>query len=209
VAWYTAHLSLIARLRGRDAEAVDVGRRALAIADQHGHGWWIAAAAATLGSALVLTGAQDEATGVLQRGLAAAQKDGAEAYILRCLAPLAALTGSTELLTQADELLAQAACPAGAWIPGYEAYLSVAGAWLRRREPDRARGVLAPLLAVAERAPWTPVLAQTLVVDGSAMAALGRLAGAGAALRQAAHLAAEHAMPHVAADAATALHALN
>jgi DNA-binding SARP family transcriptional activator/tetratricopeptide (TPR) repeat protein len=208
VAWYTAHLSLLARLRGRYADAISIGRRALAIADQQGRSWWIAAAAATLGSALVLTGAQEEATGLLQRGLARAQRDGAEAYLLRCLAPLATVTGSLELLTEADGLLAQAASQVGAWIPGYEAYLWVARAWLQRGEADRARSVIAPLLAVAQRAPWTPVLAETLTVDGKALAALGRPAEAGTALRQAAQLAAEHQMPQVRADAAAALRTL-
>jgi DNA-binding SARP family transcriptional activator len=208
VAWYTAHLGLLARLRGRAEEAVAVGRRALAIADHQGHSWWIAAASAFLGSALLLTGAQDEATGLFQRGLAAAQRDGAEAYVLRCLAPLAAVTGSTDLLVQADALLAQAVSKAGAWIPGYEAYLSLGRAWLRRGEPDRARGVLAPLLTVAQRTPWTPVLAETLAVEGSALAALGRPAEARATLGQAARLAADHQMPYVSADAQAALSAL-
>ena len=205
VAWYTAHLSLLARLRGRDGEAIATGRRSLAIADQHEHPWWIAAGAAALGSALVLTGARDEATGLFERGLSAAQRDGAEAYVLRCLAPLAAVTLSPDLVAQADALLAHAASSSGAWIPGYEAYLSVADAWLQLGEPERARGVLAPLLAVAERAPWTPVLAQTLVVDGGALAALGRPADARAVLRQAARLAADHGMPHVSAGASAAL----
>jgi DNA-binding SARP family transcriptional activator len=203
--WYVAHLSLLARLRGRDDEAIAVGRRALAMADKHGHSWWIAATNAALGAALLLTGAQDEAAGLFERGLAAAQRDGAEAYVLRCLAPLAAVTGSPDLLTEADELLAQVASKAGAWIPGYEAYLAIARTWLRRGEPDHARGVIAPILTVARRTPWTPVLAETLAVDGRALAALGRRAEASAALRQAAWLAAQHQMPHVSADAQEAL----
>ena len=205
VAWYTAHLGLIARLRGRDTEAIAIGRRALAIADQQGRSWWTATAAATLASALVLTGAREEATGLLERGLATAQQDGAEAYLLRCLAPLAAVTGSLELLTEADRLLAQAASNAGAWIPGYEAYLALARAWVGRGEPERARALLAPLLTVAQRAPWTPVLAESLAVDGSALATLGRSAEASAALHEAAQLAAGHGMPHVRADAEAAL----
>ena len=78
-----------------------------------------------------------------------------EAYVLRCAAPLAA----------ADRLAARArpgrgaagggraSRTSGAWMPGDEAYLSVARAWLARGEPERARAVLAPLLAVARRVP--------------------------------------------------------
>jgi DNA-binding SARP family transcriptional activator len=204
-AWYTTHLSLIARLRGRDAEAIETGRSALAAADQHGHSWLNAAASAALGSALLSVGERAEATALFERGLAAAQKHGAEAYILRCMAPLAAVTGSTELLTEADALLRRAVSKTGAWIPGYESYLSVARAWLPRGEPDHARAVIAPLLTVARRTPWTPVLAETLAVDGSALAALGRPAEAREALRQAARLAADHEMPPVRADAESAL----
>jgi DNA-binding SARP family transcriptional activator len=204
-AWYSMHLSLIARLRGRDADAIEAGRSALAVADQHGHGWLIAATSAARGAALLLAGERAEATALFERGLTAADKAGAEAYVLRCLAPLAAATGSLDLLTQADGLLGQAASERGAWVPGFEAYLALSRAWLQRREPEHARAVLTPLLAVARSTPWKPVLAEALVVDASALAAVGRHAEASAALRQAARLAADHAMPRVAADASAAL----
>jgi len=57
---------------------------------------------------------------------------------------------------------------------GYEVYLSLAEAWLGHGEPDRARAVLAPLLAVAEREPWIPSLAAALAADGRALARLGQ-----------------------------------
>ncbi len=204
-AWYVTHLSLIARLRGRDKDAVEFGRRALAIADEFGHAWWIAAASATLGSALLMADAHAQVTALFERGLAAAEKHGAESYVLRCLAPLASLTRSPDLLEHADRLLAQATTQAGAWIPGYETHLAVASAWLLRGEPERARQVLAPLLAVAERTPWKPVLAEALLVDAKALTALGRRADARAAIRRAAQLAADHGMPRVAAGAQAAL----
>ncbi len=204
-AWYTTYLGLIARLRGRNADAIEIGRSALDIASQHGHSWGSAVASATLGSTLLAAGSATEATAVLERGLAVAEDHGAESQVLRCLAPLAHVTGSPDLLERADGQLAQAASKTGAWIPGYEAYLAVASAWLQRGEPERARQVLAPLLAVAERTPWTPVLAEALLVDARALAALGHLAEASAALRHAAQLAADHGMPQVAAGATTAL----
>jgi hypothetical protein len=112
------------------------------------------------------------------------------------------------LLARADRLRAGAASPAGAWIPGYETFLSVGRAWLAAGQPDRARAVLAPLLAVADRTPWTPVLARTLVVSGRALTALGHDGEARSALTRAGRLAADHGMPPVGRDAASALREL-
>jgi hypothetical protein len=71
-------------------------------------------------------------------------------------------------------LLDQASIPdGGAWMLGYEAYLSLAEAWLAHDEPT-AYAVLAPLLSVAEREPWIPALAAALAVDGRVLARLGQ-----------------------------------
>jgi hypothetical protein len=89
---------------------------------------------------------------------------------------------SPAVLPEAAGLLERASIlPGGAWVLVYEAYLSLAEAWLAHGEPDRARVVLAPLLAVADREPWTLVLATALVADGRALI---RLAG-------------RHGLPHV------------
>jgi DNA-binding SARP family transcriptional activator len=206
---YAAHLGLIARLRGRDEDAIQLGRNALAVADQHGHSWTIAVASAALGSTLLAAGAADESTAFFEHGLSAAETDGTESYVLRCLAPLAYVTRSPDLLERADGLLAQAASKTGAWIPGYETHLAVASAWRAHGEPERARQVLAPLLAVAERTPWTPVLAEALLVDASALTALGRRAEASSALRRAVELGVGHGMPGVAADGQAGLEDLS
>jgi hypothetical protein len=84
---------------------------------------------------------------------------------------------------------------------GYEAYLSLAEAWLAHDEPDRARATLAPLLSVAEREPWIPALAAALAVDGRALARLGQSEQARAELERAVRLAGEHGMPHVLREA--------
>lgn len=126
-AWYPAHLSWLARLRGRDAEAISFGRRALQISEANDHPWVGAFACAALGSALRAAGNQTEAIGLFERGHATAKKDDAEAYLLRCLAPLAEATRSPAVLDEADRLLAGARLPAGeAWVLGYEVYVSVA-----------------------------------------------------------------------------------
>ena len=180
---YVAHLAWLARLRGRDGEAVSLGRHALRLSEANGHPWGGALACAVLGAALLAGGNRAEAIELFERGHATAHEDGAEAYLLRCLAPLAEATGSPEILAEADRLLAGARLPAGdAWVLGYEVYLSVARAWLTAGQPERARAVLAPLLAAAERVPWVAALAAALVVDGRALGQPRRAcAGAGGA----------------------------
>ena len=209
-AYYVAHLGWLARLRGRDDEAVEVGRRALALSEQHEHVWSHALACAMLGGTLLVTGGRAEAIALFERGLDAARKAGVQAYLLRCAAPLAAASGSRAVLAEAAGLLDRAGIPAGgAWLPGDEAYISIAEAWLRQDDPERARAVLAPLLAVAERVPWTPTLAAALVLDGRALDRLGQRERAGSVLRRAARLADEHGLVHVRQDARAALRGLS
>ena len=197
-AWYTAHLGWLARLRGHDDKAAELGRRALELTEQHEHAWWQATACAMLGDTLLLAGDRAGAIELFERGLAAAQESGMEAYQLRAAAPLAAATGSRALLAQAAGWLEQASIPdGGAWMLGYEAYLSLAEAWLAHGEPERSRTVLAPLLAVADREPWTAALAATLAADGRALIRLGCQEQARAELDRAARLAGEHGLPHV------------
>ena len=143
------------------------GRRSLSLAEELDHPWWRSATRAIFGTTLLLAGNLPGAIEMFERGLAAAEVTGAEAYLLRCAAPLASATGSPTVLADADRLLQQASIPAGgAWLFGDEACLSLARAWLRRGDPERARAVLAPLLAVAERVPWIATLAATLAVNG-------------------------------------------
>ena len=142
---------------------------------------------------MLRTGDRAGAIGLFERGLAAAEEAGVEAYLLRCAAPLAAATGSRAILTDADRLLDQASMPAGgAWLPGDDAYLSLARAWLD------------PLLGAAEREPWTATLAAALVVEAHVLLGLSEPAQARANLRRAARLAREHGLPHVLADARNA-----
>jgi DNA-binding SARP family transcriptional activator len=202
---YTMHLGWLARLRGHDDEALTLGRQAVELTEQHKHLWVEAGGCAMLGTTLLLTGDRAGAIELLERGLAAAQAGGGEANLLRCAAPLAEATGSAAVLADADRLLEQASIPAdGAWVFGEDAYLSLARAWLGRGDPERARAVLAPLLAVAERVPWTATLAATLTVDGRALLAMGEDDQALAHLLQAEQLAREHGLPHVLHEARSA-----
>jgi hypothetical protein len=146
-ATFVAHLGRLARLLGRDHDAVSFGRRALQLSQANDHPWATALACAELGITRMAAGSPAEAIELFERGHAAAEKHGAEAYLLHCLGPLAEATRSPSVLAEADRLLADARLPAGdAWVLGYEVYLSVARAWLTARQPERARAVLARCL---------------------------------------------------------------
>ena len=205
-AYYTAHLGWLARLRGDDEEAMTLGRRAVDIAEQHEQPWWQATACAMLGGTLLQAGDRAAAAALFERGLTAAQQAGAEAYLLHCTARLAAAAGSPTVLADADRLLEQADIPAdSAWLLGEDAYLALAQAWLDRDEPERARAVLAPLLALAERVPWTPALAAALAADARALIRLGERERARAQLLRAERLATAHGLAHVRKEARQAM----
>ena len=207
--WYTAHLGWLARLRGRDDDAMAFGQRSLAMSEQLEHTWWKPAACAIFGMTLLQRGDQAGAVEVLERGLAVAEQAGVEAYLLRCAAPLAAATGSPSVLARADRLLEQATIPVdGAWLLGEESYLCLAQAWLEQGDVERARAVLSPLLTVADRVPWTATLAAALALDGRALLRLGEDDQARARLLRAERIAGEHGLPHVLHDARSALHSV-
>ena len=127
---YVAYLGWLARLLGRD-DAVLLGRRALQLIQANDHPWASAFVCTELGITLMAAGSRAEAIELFERGHATAERDGAEAYLLHCLGPLAEATRSPAVLAEADRLLAGTRLPAGdAWILGYEVYLSVARAWL-------------------------------------------------------------------------------
>ena len=160
-AWYLAHLGWIARLQGRIDDAVAHGRRSLD-APTTIHTWFRSTACA-MQAANVLArghkGAREVAIQLLEEGLAAAEQSGAEGYRLRCLAPLAELTGDLSLLREADDLLASARfVPGTAWLHGLDAYLSLARAWRDAGDDVRARAILADLGAAGESAGWGVVL---------------------------------------------------
>ena len=202
---YVAHQGWLARLRGRDGEAVSLGRRAVRLSEANDHPWGGALACATLGATLLASGNRAEAIELFERGHAIAGQDGAEAYRLHCLAPLAEATGSPDVLAKASRLLAGATLSSGdAWVLGYEAYLSVARAWLAAGQPDQARAVLAPLLAAVEPVPWVAALAAALVVDGRALGCLGERPRSRVSLDRGAALARDHGLAHVLAEARTA-----
>lgn len=202
VSWYLSHLGWLERLQGNGIRAVELGRAALAQIEAVPHAWSEALVSAQLGTTLVQLGRTDEAVAVLERGAGLSGASGAESYLLRCLAPLAEVTGSRELLDQADAMLARVRTPPGsAWMTGDFTYLAVARAWLAAGEPERGRAVLTPMLAVADRVPWVASLAEGSLVAARIAAALGDGDEAARLLARAGDLAAQHGLVSLAAGA--------
>jgi tetratricopeptide (TPR) repeat protein len=163
-AWFTAHLAWVARLAGRLDDALAIGARALAMDT---HPWWTGAVAGIQGGSLVEAGRIPEAVKLLEAGLASSTGHGTEAYRLRCLAPLAEITGSPALLVEADAMLrAIGAPPDSVWLYGADTYVAVAGAHLAAGRLDRAREIVAPLLAAGERTGWRAPLAGAVALAG-------------------------------------------
>ncbi len=209
-AWFTAHLGWVVRLQGRYHLALDHGRRAVQLASRTDHRWFATPGYSQLATTLLELDRTTEAVELLTAALDRAEREGAEAYVLRCLAPLAEATRSRTVLADAQALLGLVTAPPGsAWLLGTDAYLAIARAWLHHDEPGRARAVLAPLLAAAERQRWVPAQAAGWLVDGQAAAALGDVTSARPTLQRAVRLAGRHGLPRVERDARAALAVLS
>jgi hypothetical protein len=136
-------------------EARREGRRAAELADRHRHTWWSTTAAALYAGTLLAAGERATAAAVLRPAVQVADVPGAEAYLLRCLGPLAEATGDTAVLDRADALLRRVRPPeGGAWLLGADAYGSVARACRRAGRPERAEEIIGGFRAAAEVAGW-------------------------------------------------------
>jgi DNA-binding SARP family transcriptional activator/tetratricopeptide (TPR) repeat protein len=170
--WYDAHLGWVERMRGAYNQALFYGRRSVQDASRATHPWWHVVANTMLATTLLELGERAEAIPLLEQARQAADRDGAQAYLLLCVSTLAEATGSRQTLDEADLLLHRIAAPAGsAWLWGANAYLAVARGWLASDEPARARDALAPLLAAATRIPWVRHRDDAIELDTRAAAA--------------------------------------
>ena len=157
--FYAAHLAWVQRLQGDLGTAAATGARAVAMAREHRHDWWLSTATAVHGTTLIQLGRRGDAANLLEAVRGELPADGAQGYRVRCVAPLAEATGSAEFLDEADALLRSMRTPPGyAWLAGADAYLSVARAWRNRNEPERARAVVTPFRAAARRAGWVELV---------------------------------------------------
>jgi hypothetical protein len=158
--FFVAYTGWVHRLSGRLAQARTEGGRAVDLAARHRHTWWSTTAASLYAGTLLACGDTDGAAAVLRPVLGVADVPGAEAYLLRCLAPLAEATEDRALLERADTLLRCIRAPEGcAWLLGADVYLSLARAWRRAGDAARADDVLAGFRTAAAAAGWPALVA--------------------------------------------------
>ncbi len=193
-------LCRLGRARGDYASALEHGRSAMAVADRSAMGEWGAWAAATYGLTLLELRAAEQAAELLERWSQRAREAGAIAQEIRCLALLAwadAQLGDERAAgdhrTRAQQLLAEVnARPGEAWLFGAHAYFAVARVLTWQGYPERAEGVVEPVLAAAERFRWLELVAYGSLVAGSARLAAGELDGAEERLGAALEVAPAH-----------------
>jgi len=171
---FVAHLGWLERSRGDYGRALAFGREAMSLAEEVGHTWWLAFAGAMLGWTLTEVFAFEEGVDVLERALVAAEQDGSESYLVRCLAHLALarwLRGdrdaAIEPLDRAEAIFDAVTAPPGAsFLHGAHAYLAAAKVRSGLGEWERAERLAATVLKPAERMGWEEVAADATVVIG-------------------------------------------
>jgi tetratricopeptide (TPR) repeat protein len=171
-AMLVAHMGWLHRAQGRYAAATALGREALAAAEESDHPWWISFASAMLAWTLSETGGVEEASSLLRAGVAFAERDGAEGYLVRCLAHLAlsrALAGDAaeaEARLQASErILAYASNPPRSnFMHGAHATIAAARAALAIGSPTRAEVLAGPVLRAAGEMGWVEPQAEAALV---------------------------------------------
>ncbi len=176
VSLFLAHRSWLHRQCGDLGRALIHARAAAEEELSAGHPWWQAFAATTLGWLLADIGEPAEAVTVLEAGRQAAERDGVETYLVRCVSHLALArwrAGQHELAVadadRADELLDGVRAPPGrAFLHGGHAYTAVARVRLANGELERARHLLDQLRGPAEAVGWRELVVTDRILRGRA-----------------------------------------
>ena len=204
-AMFTAQVAWVRLAAGDLGGALAHAREAFETAEGFGHPWWRGFSGAILGWALTEAGSAQEAGAVLGRALAAAEANGAESYVVRCLAHLAlaaAIRGeprAAQLAGRAEGILGAAgAPPGGAFLHGAHATSAVARARLRLGEPELAIRLLEPLREAAAAAGWCEPEAEASLLLAVARGELGEAGPAGELARRAAETADSIPIPRLA-----------
>jgi DNA-binding SARP family transcriptional activator len=184
-ALFVSHLAWIERMRGGYGKAMHLAGQAIEQAQETGHPWWIAFAEAVAGATLIEMFAPDEAVPHLERGLAAAEGNKTEAYLLGCTAHLAhalQILGdrerSRQMLSRAEAILATVRTPAGSrYMRGAEVIAAVARTRLLMGDPDAAEA-LAGLIGPPDRAEPAVAVATAAHISGLCGLTRGDLSGA-------------------------------
>src|SRR5581483_5308492 len=187
-AMFTAQVAWVRLAAGDLGGALAHAREAFETAEGFGHPWWRGFSGAILGWVLTEAGSAEEAGAVLERALEAAEANGAESYVVRCLAHLAlaaAIRGEPragELAGRAEAILSAAGVrPGGAFLHGAHATAAVARARLRLGDPEAALGLLEPLRRAASAAGWCEPETEASLLLAIGAGELGATPGAGAA----------------------------
>jgi len=196
-ALFIAHRSWMHRARGNYGAAVDDARTAGRTDTAAGHPWWVSFANAMLGWVLSDLGAQEAAIGCLERGVASAERDGMETYLVRCVGHLALAhwrhgdrSAAAEHLVRAERLLDGVTTPEGrAFLHGAHAVAAVARVRVERGDLDRAEDLLEPLRVPAEAAGWCEVMATDRLLRGRCRVMSDDLEAARSSLDEAASIA--------------------
>ncbi len=190
--------SWIARCRGDYARSLAFGREAVARADTPDADW-LGWAAAGLATPLLDLRAADEAVAVLERGLAAAERNRARGQIFRCLGALSSamrLAGAEPqaraLAERAQRIAEQVTTPPGKvdfW--GEQAYFAIAETHLAAGDVARAEEAMRGRLEAWERSGARRSIATTARFLARCAEARGDWASAARMLAQSADAAGE------------------
>jgi tetratricopeptide (TPR) repeat protein len=153
--WFVGNIGWVHRLRGDLDAALDFGRQAVHLTRNLLHPWGCSAACSQYGTTLLAAGQRAAAVEMLMLGRGYAEYEGAEAYLLNCLGPLAEATGDPDVLARADRLAAGVRVPTGSvWMLGAESAIAMGRAWLASGEPTKALAIVTPLIDAAGRTGW-------------------------------------------------------
>jgi class 3 adenylate cyclase len=193
--------SWIARCRGHYARSLAFGREAVAVADTP-EADWLGWAAAGLAIPLLDLRAAELAVPVLERGLAAAERNRARGQIFRCLGALSSATRMTGADTQArtlaeraQQIAEQVTTPPGNvdfW--GEQAYFAIAETHLANGDVERAEQTMRGRLQAWERSGAQRSIAITARFLARCAEARGDWAAAGRMLARSAEAAGEEGL---------------
>lgn len=203
---FAAHLGWIHRAQGAYGRALTVGSEAVRTAEEIEHPWWTAFAEAMLGWTLTETGSFDDAAVHLEHGLAAAERNGAESYLIPCLAHLARarwLGGRPEEavahLERAETALDAVGVPPGmAYLYGAHAAIAAGQVRLELGDPGPVEARITPIRRAAEAVGWRGVEADATLLLARCRHAAGALEDARSLAERALEVAADPGLPRVA-----------
>jgi predicted ATPase len=178
---YLATLGWLHRSRGAYAEALELGRQAVGLADAVGHAEWTALSELEQGRTLLELLAAGDAVTHLDRGAKAGERAGSLNLLLRCLGHLSwayCLDGRPErsraILARLEELFEQVTVPPDrAFLYGGDAYLGAAQALEVLGSPERAVALLVSLLKAARSSGWHELVAGASLIVGRCKHVMG------------------------------------